>query len=66
MAVACFDDTQWTPLVDPPLTALRRQDYRLGEVSAELILDQLTGRHIGPPRERLLPMELVVRRSCGC
>lgn len=66
LALACFDDTQWMPLVDPPLTALCRQDYVLGQSAAELILDQLTGRHAGLPRERLLPMELVVRRSCGC
>lgn len=66
MAVACFDDTPWAPLVEPPLTALSRQDYALGEAAAELILAQLTGRSMGAPQERLLPLELVVRRSCGC
>ena len=66
MAVACFDDTQWAPLIEPPLTALARQDYALGQGAAELILDQLERRSDGTPRERLLPMALVLRRSCGC
>lgn len=66
MALACFDDTQWAPLIESPLTALRRQDYALGELAAGLILDQLTGSGPALPRERLLPMDLVIRRSCGC
>lgn len=65
VALVCFDDTPWTPLVDPPLTALHRQDYMLGQVAAELILARLAGQTVSP-RERLLPMELVIRRSCGC
>ena len=66
MAVACFDDTPWAPLVEPPLTALERQDYALGRIAAELILEQLSAQPPASPRERLLPMRLVVRRSCGC
>ena len=66
MAVACFDDTQWAPLIEPSLTALSRQDYATGSLAAELILDQLEGRAPDAPRELLLPVELVLRRSCGC
>jgi LacI family transcriptional regulator len=66
VAVACFDDTPWAPLIEPPLTALVRQDYALGQAAAELILQQLTARRPSRPRETLLPMSLVIRRSCGC
>jgi DNA-binding LacI/PurR family transcriptional regulator len=66
VALACFDDTPWAPLVEPPLTALERQDYALGQVAADLILEQLSAQPPASPRERLLPMRLVVRRSCGC
>lgn len=66
VALACFDDTPWTPLVEPPLTALARQDYALGRAAAEMILRQLAAEHAPRPREALLPMSLVIRRSCGC
>jgi DNA-binding LacI/PurR family transcriptional regulator len=66
MAVVCFDDAPWAPLIEPPLTALASQDYALGATAAELILEQLQGRSRQPARELLLPMSLVVRRSCGC
>jgi LacI family transcriptional regulator len=66
VAVACFDDAPWAPLIEPPLTALSRQDYAVGATAAELILDQLATGDERQPREALLPMTLVVRRSCGC
>jgi LacI family transcriptional regulator len=66
MAVCCFDDVPWAPLIEPPLTALGRQDYALGAKAAELILDQLGGHGARAGRDHLLPMSLVARRSCGC
>jgi LacI family transcriptional regulator len=51
-------------LVDPPLTALRRSDHELGRKAAQLLLDGLGGE-VATPSVRL-PVELVVRRSCGC
>lgn len=66
LALTCFDDTSWAPIVEPPLTALERQDYALGQIAAELILRQLSTQPPASPCERLLPMRLVVRRSCGC
>ena len=66
MAVACFDDTPWAPLVEPPLTTLDRQDYALGAAAAELILKQLDHQSGDAGMEHLLPMAVVPRRSCGC
>jgi DNA-binding LacI/PurR family transcriptional regulator len=66
MAVACFDDAPWAPLVEPPLTTLDRQDYALGATAAELILKQLDHPSAGDGMEHLLPMAVVPRRSCGC
>jgi LacI family transcriptional regulator len=66
VALVCFDDTPWAPLVEPPLTALARQDYALGKAAAEMILQQLTARRPLRTQETLLPMNLVIRRSCGC
>jgi DNA-binding LacI/PurR family transcriptional regulator len=65
VALVAFDDPVFGALFDPPLTALRRSDYELGRVAAELLLAALPDGGEAP-REVRLPLELVVRRSCGC
>jgi DNA-binding LacI/PurR family transcriptional regulator len=64
IALVAFDDPVFGPLVDPPVTALRRGDHELGREAAQLLLAGLNGE-ISTPSVRL-PVELVVRRSCGC
>jgi DNA-binding LacI/PurR family transcriptional regulator len=64
IALVAFDDPVFGPLVDPPLTALRRSDYELGREAAQLLLEGLNGG-VATATVRL-PVELVVRRSCGC
>ena len=64
IALVAFDDPLFGSLVDPPVTALRRSDYELGREAAQLLLDGLDGE-IATPTVRL-PVQLVVRRSCGC
>jgi DNA-binding LacI/PurR family transcriptional regulator len=64
LALVAFDDAVFGALVDPPLTALRRSDHELGRKAAQLLLDGLVGE-VATPSVRL-PVELVVRRSCGC
>ena len=66
MAVACFDDVPWAPLIEPALTTLDRQDYALGTTAAELILKQLEHASDGTGGEHLLTMTVIPRRSCGC
>ena len=64
VALVAFDDPVFGALVDPPVTALRRSDYELGREAAQLLLDGLRGE-VATPSIRL-PVDLVVRRSCGC
>ena len=64
LALVAFDDAVFGALVDPPLTALRRSDHELGRRAAQLLLDGLRGE-VATPSVRL-PVELVVRSSCGC
>lgn len=64
IALVAFDDPVFGALVDPPLTALRRSDYELGRGAAQLLLEGLNG-DVQTQAVRL-PVELVVRRSCGC
>jgi DNA-binding LacI/PurR family transcriptional regulator len=65
IALVAFDDPEFGSLLDPPVTALRRGDLELGRVAARLLLEGLPNGG-APPAEVRLPLELVVRRSCGC
>ena len=66
LALVAFDDPLFGALFDPPLTALRRSDDELGRRAARLLLESLGGGGGPEPRDLRLPVELVVRRSCGC
>lgn len=71
IAVVAFDDLEMFDIFVPPVTVLRQPIQELGRIAAELLFDRL----MAPPgeaakpqdsRSRVLPVELVVRRSCGC
>ena len=66
MALASFDDPLFGDLLDPPVTALARNEEEMGKLAAQLLLHALHAGTSGPPTEVRLPVELVVRRSCGC
>lgn len=65
MALVSFDDPVSADLLRTPVTALRRHDRALGECAAEMVLRTLAGDAASDERVRL-PLELVVRSSCGC
>ena len=53
------------------MTALARHDRELGELGARILLDALSGGERAAqaderPAEMRVPLELVVRASCGC
>jgi LacI family transcriptional regulator len=71
VALVGFDDLQMFDIFLPPVTVVRQPLEGLGRSAAEMLLEQLHGT----PRHResaagacnvVLPVELVVRRSCGC
>jgi len=65
MALVCFDEPAGGALLDPPITTLVSRDREIGELAASLVLRALADPDADPVDVRL-PMELVVRRSCGC
>lgn len=65
VAVVSFDDPFFGDLLDPPITALARSERQLGELAASLLLHAIETRRFGPPTEVRLPVELIVRGSCG-
>jgi LacI family transcriptional regulator len=66
MALVSFDDPPFGDLLDPPVTALTRNDAEIGRLAAELLLAALEPGPIGEPAAMRLEAELVIRRSCGC
>jgi LacI family transcriptional regulator len=66
MALVSFDDPSFGDLLDPPVTALTRNDAEIGRLSAALLLAALEDGPSGRPTEVRLEAELVIRRSCGC
>lgn len=66
IALVSFDDPLFGDLLDPPITALARNERDLGELAASLLLHSLRIEGGAAPAEVRLPVELIARRSCGC
>lgn len=41
LSLVCFDETEWSTLVDPPLTTIAQKTYQLGQTAARLLLERL-------------------------
>ncbi len=70
VALVSFDDPVSSDLLTPPVSALARHDRELGEIGARMLLDALgvAARHeVSLTNEHVrVPVELIVRQSCGC
>jgi len=63
IALAAYDDAAVAPLVTPPLTTIRQQNYEMGARATALLMDILNGKRV--EQQVFLPVELIVRQSCG-
>ncbi len=66
LAVISYDDPVFGDLLDPPVTALARNEHELGRLTASLLLNAIESGGGGPPTEVRVAETLIVRRSCGC
>ena len=67
MALAGFDDFELAEVLHPTLTVVRQPSDELGTLAAGLLFNRLAGDVLPKTgREVVLPVELVVRGSCGC
>jgi LacI family kdg operon repressor len=57
-----FDDTDWAPLVGPGLSTIAQPTDDLGRIAATCLIERLQGL-VMPPRQILLPGQLIVRGS---
>ncbi|WP_189933175.1 substrate-binding domain-containing protein [Streptomyces sulfonofaciens] len=64
VALISFNDSTEARLSDPPLTSVALPFGELGALAVDTLLARLRG--VPPPKRRVVPGQLVVRRSCGC
>jgi LacI family kdg operon repressor len=57
-----IDETEWAPLVGPGLSTIAQPTDALGRLATACLLERLRGLDV-PPRQILLPGQLVVRGS---
>jgi len=67
VALVGFDDFDLAELTSSPLTVVRQPAAEMGRVAANLLFDRIAR---GEAQEKgakiVLPVEIVLRRSCGC
>jgi LacI family transcriptional regulator len=67
LALIGFDDFEFADILEPSLTVVSQPVRELGKIAAMHMFEQLKegrSQHIG--KVTMLPVELVIRRSCGC
>jgi LacI family transcriptional regulator len=62
VALACFGELEVASLIDPFLTVVRDPEYETGRVAMQMLLERISG-FSGPCVTRILPVELIPRRS---
>lgn len=66
LALVGFDDFETADLLQPGVTVIRQPVELLGRIAAESLFARLAeGERGSPPKRTMLPVELVVRGSCG-
>jgi LacI family transcriptional regulator len=67
VAMVGFDDFDLADILHPALTVIRQPANEMGNAAANFLFNQIKNAEPYPePQRKLLSLELVVRRSCGC
>jgi LacI family transcriptional regulator len=64
VAVVSFDDMPFAARTEPPLTTIRQPIQRMGQMAAETLIGMIE-EQTSRPRRIVLPVELVIRATCG-
>jgi DNA-binding LacI/PurR family transcriptional regulator len=62
VAVAGFDDFDFSSLVEPPLTTVKVPGYEMGQTAATMLIDRLEGREL-LVEHAVFGVELKIRAS---
>jgi DNA-binding LacI/PurR family transcriptional regulator len=65
VAIMGFDDSEWAPLLDPPLTTVAQPTYEMGRTAAELLIKRIEAKRQRTPALHLMEPKLIIRKSCG-
>ena len=63
MSLICFDDTDWSSFVDPPITVVRPLTRELCQMTTDFLFSRIEGTYLGIPRKQVVPTEIVIRES---
>jgi|ERR1700722_17331959 LacI family transcriptional regulator len=67
IAFAGFDDFDMAEFTSPPLTVVRQPALEMGRAATSLLFDRIARGELPQTGSRIvLPVEIVLRRSCGC
>nr|WP_280922932.1 LacI family DNA-binding transcriptional regulator [Rubellimicrobium aerolatum] len=78
LGVVGYDEFAWAPLIEPSLTVLNERSEEIGGLAAETLLEIIEEQSRAvkrgeagapeylPRHQRQVPVDLLVRRSCGC
>lgn len=67
LAFAGFDDFDMAEFTAPPLTVVRQPALEMGRVATSLLFDRIARGETPHTGNRIvLPVEIILRRSCGC
>jgi LacI family transcriptional regulator len=67
LAFAGFDDFDMAEFTSPSLTVVRQPAREMGRVATNLLFDRIERGELPQTGNRIvLPVEIVLRRSCGC
>ena len=67
LAFVGFDDFELAESNSPPLTVVRQPAQEMGRVATNLLLDRIARGEVPQSGNKIvLPVEIVLRRSCGC
>jgi LacI family transcriptional regulator len=67
VAIVGFDDFEMADIFNPAITVIRQPSFELGRVAAELLFARLANTKASFAGQQIvLPVELVIRESCGC
>lgn len=64
VAVAGFDDSLFARILTPPLTTVRAPNELVGAEATRQLVNLIRGE--STPIRTVLPVEMIIRRSCGC
>jgi DNA-binding LacI/PurR family transcriptional regulator len=66
IAVIGFDDWEWAPLIQPPVTVIAQPAYEMGSKAASLLINRIQGKKISrKPVLAVYQPQLIIRSSCG-